>query len=507
MSAAATRSPRVNTSGAKRVVRPGVPVQRPPLGGRRPLFQPPTRPGARRPPVADEPEVAPVAGAGAAEALGPRVRGVGPGLILTYTANALVPECEGMVSIIAPAVDEVERAPMELVCVIDRSSSMRKSKLDLVKKSLSFIVSQLNQFDSFGVVSYSDNVTVDIPLLPATIQNRARWLQTIARMVAAGSTNLSGGMSTGLQQFASNPRRCRTSVRSVFLLTDGMANKGEVTTDGIQRCLTHVRARCPDVALHTFGFGDGHNAGMLAALAETGRGEYMYVAGEEQLAESFAVALGGLVSVAAQCISLTLTNPTGATPKPRTSFPCTAEGTSWVVEIGDMYGEERRDILTLLENGAVAHLRYFGLQTGTWVDETVVCEARVLLREEALLVAAAASRHATAQAMMAANAAAAAGRLEEAQSELRRAKKKVADVVAMDASAHPGVARPACFAMLSDDLDQCLATTTSAQYARTGSKNLNWLAGGHAKQRARGSGAYTNSAQRKMTSAIAVHAH
>jgi len=52
--------------------------------------------------------------------------------------------------------------------------------------------------------------------------------------------------------------------------------------------------------INTFGFGSGHNADLLKALAENGRGMYSYIENTDQISDTFAECLGGLVSIIGQ---------------------------------------------------------------------------------------------------------------------------------------------------------------------------------------------------------------
>lgn len=50
-----------------------------------------------------------------------------------------------------------DRGPVAVTCVVDRSGSMRGEPLDLVKRSVAYISSQILSFDFFGLVSYSSD--------------------------------------------------------------------------------------------------------------------------------------------------------------------------------------------------------------------------------------------------------------------------------------------------------------------------------------------------------------
>ena len=76
-----------------------------------------------------------------------------------YSAYSLKPgTARFILSLQAPQVNEDKRAPISVSLVLDRSGSMSGRKLDLVKQTSSFLLSQLNQDDRVGVVVYDDDV-------------------------------------------------------------------------------------------------------------------------------------------------------------------------------------------------------------------------------------------------------------------------------------------------------------------------------------------------------------
>ncbi|ETO30587.1 hypothetical protein RFI_06533 [Reticulomyxa filosa] len=56
--------------------------------------------------------------------------------------------------------------------------------------------------------------------------------------------------------------------------------------------------------INTFGFGEGHNEGLLQAIAEFGRGMYAFIKTTDMISDTFAECLGGLVSVVGQEVVL-----------------------------------------------------------------------------------------------------------------------------------------------------------------------------------------------------------
>mmetsp|Transcript_97947 Transcript_97947/g.261442 ORF Transcript_97947/g.261442 Transcript_97947/m.261442 type:complete len:150 (-) Transcript_97947:289-738(-) len=140
-----------------------------------------------------------------------------------------------------------------------------------------------------------------------------------------------------------------------------------------------------------------------------------------------------------------------------------------------------------------AKLRYYSILSSEWVTVALACTPRELTPDEAATVDLSAAREATAAAMIQANEDAASGRLAEARQHLRDA---LVQAEAAGAESED-VQRLQC------DLNECLETVqTAAEYQSKGAKKLQWIGGGHGKQRSRGAEcAYTNSVQRSMKSA------
>eukprot|EP00483_Globobulimina_turgida_P011331 UN11353 len=59
-------------------------------------------------------------------------------------------------------------------------------------------------------------------------------------------------------------------------------------------------------SINTFGFGKDHNAALLQEIAERGNGMYSFIETQDLIAETFAEALGGLVSVCGQNLYVTI---------------------------------------------------------------------------------------------------------------------------------------------------------------------------------------------------------
>eukprot|EP01119_Soliformovum_irregulare_P006544 TRINITY_DN1866_c0_g1_i2.p1 TRINITY_DN1866_c0_g1~~TRINITY_DN1866_c0_g1_i2.p1 ORF type:complete len:479 (+),score=170.11 TRINITY_DN1866_c0_g1_i2:182-1618(+) len=101
-------------------------------------------------------------------------------------------------------------------------------------------------------------------------------------------------------------------------------------------------------SINTFGYGADHDPLLLKGLADASNGSYYFVAKNEDIPEAFADCLGGLVSVAAQNISVKFRAENGATIlKIFTKFKLNeiSPGKEIEVIVGDIQSEEQKDIL------------------------------------------------------------------------------------------------------------------------------------------------------------------
>ena len=73
-------------------------------------------------------------------------------------------DCIAMASGRAPVYETQIRSPVDIVAVIDHSGSMADEKLNLVKKTLLFIIDQLKLCDLLCLVLYDNVVNVEFPL-------------------------------------------------------------------------------------------------------------------------------------------------------------------------------------------------------------------------------------------------------------------------------------------------------------------------------------------------------
>ncbi|KDO27343.1 hypothetical protein SPRG_06931, partial [Saprolegnia parasitica CBS 223.65] len=167
----------------------------------------------------------------------------------------------------APKCDDNERQP-----------------IDLVITTLTFLSRELSATDRVSLVVYDRDVTTVQPLTLMTHDGKALFEKRVRAIQAGTCTNLSGGLFAGLDEIQRHERSDGGSpnpIRSVLLLTDGLANYGVVKSlpllSILESCYNDAphpteQANAPPtgrpepsspVSLFTFGYGDNHDAKLL----------------------------------------------------------------------------------------------------------------------------------------------------------------------------------------------------------------------------------------------------
>lgn len=314
----------------------------------------------------------------------------GSGLSLSYTPEYPYYPVEEVdfshvITIKAPAsIKAADRAPISLTAVLDRSGSMAGNKMELVKKSTEFMVEQLQEGDYVGVVSYSNDVTQDVPLTAIERNTKNRVRSSIQEIEPSGSTNLSGGLFAGVDQQTGADIGLNT-VKTVLLFTDGLANRGVTDINEITRILAG-ELDSPDAPnVYTLGFGTDHDAEFLRRISKTGQGSYIFIRDETAVAPTFGEIIGGLLTVTAQRIIVTLEPVNGARIVSVKGGEVTPSRTIWRTEYPDLFAEEQRDILIDMKVPAVsspvdsqvvlrAKIEYFDTVKGRDTEKSITVE-------------------------------------------------------------------------------------------------------------------------------------
>jgi Ca-activated chloride channel family protein len=170
--------------------------------------------------------------------------------------------------IVPPAqTASLQRAPVELVFVLDCSGSMSGRPIQQAVAALERGLRRLNPGDTFQVINFANAASQLGPKpLPATPENIQKGLTYARSLFAEGGTMMVPGLRAALD-FPHDKER----LRYVCFLTDGyIGNETEV--------LSEMGARLRESRIFSFGVGSSTNRYLLEAMARNGRGCVAHVA-------------------------------------------------------------------------------------------------------------------------------------------------------------------------------------------------------------------------------------
>lgn len=241
------------------------------------------------------------------------------------------------------------RRPTDFYVVLDRSGSMEGEKIEHARAAVEHLVDQLGIDDRFALVSYASEARVDVPLEPMVLATRAewgasRWKRAVARIEAGGGTAMSLGLDLALEQ--AGARRPEGRAARLLLLSDGLANEGDFSPEGL--AARARRAAAASLTVSTIGVGEDFNEVLMTDLADVGLGNYYYLPGAEQIAGVLAAELQATRETVAEEVEVALAPGPGVRVREVAGYPFAQRGDRVVFSPGALFaGQERRVWVTL----------------------------------------------------------------------------------------------------------------------------------------------------------------
>ena len=198
--------------------------------------------------------------------------------------------------------EDETQVPLNICLVLDRSTSMRGLRLDIVKDTAIDLVHQLNPKDTFSIVSFSDHAEILIPsglnIDKINVENRIRQLH------ADGGTEIFRGLEAGYKEIRRNLRP--SNINHLILITDGRTYGDE------EQCLNLATSSASiGIGLSGLGIGSQWNDAFLDNLANRTGGNCIYISSEKDIAEFFQKELRSLNKVFAEGVTLDVETSSG----------------------------------------------------------------------------------------------------------------------------------------------------------------------------------------------------
>jgi len=190
----------------------------------------------------------------------------------------------------------------DMVIVLDRSGSMKGSKIRNAKHAVLNLLSDLSEKDRFALVSYSDGVETHSDLVPVTGLNRKHLISLVNRIWVGGGTNLGAGLQTGINTIVRAKKI--GNIGKVILISDGLANQGITDSSSLGNMASIAIDK--EFSVATVGVGTEFNERLMTYIADQGAGSYYYLKNPKVFAEVFQKEFYNSRATAATAVEVTI---------------------------------------------------------------------------------------------------------------------------------------------------------------------------------------------------------
>jgi len=195
------------------------------------------------------------------------------------------------------------REALNLIAVVDKSGSMSGPRIELVKKCLHQLVSQLGADDQLSIVLYGDRAHVFFEPMRATKANRAQIDEAIDAIEIAGATNMEEGLRVGFDLARRTQKSFHGKTR-LMQFTDERPNVGDTSAEGFMGLMKEGSRE--GIGQTTIGVGDEFNAEMASKVSTVRGGNLYYFGSPEAMEKTFREELDTLVTELAYDLEVTL---------------------------------------------------------------------------------------------------------------------------------------------------------------------------------------------------------
>ncbi len=230
---------------------------------------------------------------------------------------------------------------LNLALVVDRSGSMRGTKIEDARNAAIQMLDRMRDGDRVALISYSDEVSVDVPSVVLDETSRTRVRNAIYRITDGGSTNLGGGLIEGLKQVEAHA--ADADVNRVLLISDGLANRGVQEPNELNRIAREYLQK--GVVATTIGLGADYNEDLMTGVADHGGGNYYFVEKSELIADTLNDEIGQMAATVAKNVALHVTLKDGVTVEKVHGWVTRTDGDTIVVPLGEFFSGQTRSVL------------------------------------------------------------------------------------------------------------------------------------------------------------------
>lgn len=173
--------------------------------------------------------------------------------------------------------------PIAAMFVADVSGSMDGSRIKNLKKALIESSDLISSGNSIGLVSYNENVNVDLSIRPFSIQQKSLFIGAVEQLQTGGGTATNDAVLVAAKELSEFAKSNPNHKLVIFVLSDGETNKG-LAFENVSKVMEWT-----GIPIHSIAY--ELSSDHLKAMAALAEGAYV-----ESSAESASYRIGNLLN-------------------------------------------------------------------------------------------------------------------------------------------------------------------------------------------------------------------
>lgn len=237
----------------------------------------------------------------------------------------------------------IPRPPANVALVMDTSGSMAGEAIEKARTAAATLLDSLQNGDTISVVAFGSKPEVIAPATLVSDTSRERIKRDIAQIVEGGTTNMAGGLASALAELKKSRVADGDQLNRIVLLSDGVPN--DAASVGAQ-ARDAASYRTPITAL---GLGLDFHETLLAELARTTGGRYVFVEEPTELASMFRDEMLDLDRLVAQNVFLQLSPGPDVVITDVVGLAVSDSGRNKVVSLGNLLEGQAHDVIVKMQ--------------------------------------------------------------------------------------------------------------------------------------------------------------